>query len=503
MKFSEMANWIQDNYTAFIQMAEDTYIEAVALTKSPISALQPGTIFIIESNSHESCDLLPGNNYIFIGDDVISPDTRINMIRIPDNGITAGQIYHMVDDKLRKQARLNWELARLYHFFLTDDFLEPLMDYIYNLLGNQIMYVDYSHHILSVRRNRESNVDAWDSAIAEGRHPENYIRQNFHTNVKQFLSSKNYYFQEANGIAHYTWPVNDGGTLFGYFAVLATDRALSEEDFTIMEMIVNLTAIKFSNNMLVSSKGDYREIFMDLISGGIKDELDLNYRLLTRSWDRAEIYQVFLIDMQNKSERAIQYVNSNIDSLIHSVKHIIYERKVIVLFENMNMLSDSIQTLSQYCIKSNLKGGISEPFKDLFKLKDYFKQAEKAISFGESLDQMNLVHYYRTYQYIDWLSECCRKIECQKYYHSIVEKLELYDAKNSTDYYTTLLIYLENGKSINKTCSYMHLHKNTVNYRIQRVKELFHIDYDDGPATQHMYLSLKIHSLEHEDAKIK
>lgn len=60
----------------------------------------------------------------------------------------------------------------------------------------------------------------------------------------------------------------------------------------------------------------------------------------------------------------------------------------------------------------------------------------------------------------------------------------------------TLLVYLENGKSVHKASEILHLHKNTVNYRIQRIKDLFGLDYDKATDMNHIFLSLKIKELD-------
>ena len=73
--------------------------------------------------------------------------------------------------------------------------------------------------------------------------------------------------------------------------------------------------------------------------------------------------------------------------------------------------------------------------------------------------------------------------------------LELYDVHHKTDFSQTLLTYLECGRSINRTAKKMYLHKNTVNYRIQRIKDLFDIDYDDGETLLYIYLSLKLYDV--------
>ena len=493
IQFSEIASWMQEHFAACVKVAEDTYIEAITLDNT---LPKPYTILLMQSDCVKKDALSPGNCYMIIGDTISLPDENVNIILIQDKQYTVSQIYGIVESKLKKQAQLNWELARLYPFFLKDNFIEALVDHIYALFGNHIAYSDYSHRILSARGAGKTKIDLWDSSISQGQLSTKYIPSNLQDIVKDLIHSGDHYYKKINGKAYYVWPVTNGKVVYSYYGLLATNRDLSDEDLTIMKRIVDLTLMKLSNNMPGASQGDYSEILKDLIVGGIKDELELDYRLLTQSWKRADNYQVFLIDTHNRNEKVIQYINNTINTpSFNSVKHIIYEFRIVVLLEGT--FSQLIRVLSQFCIRSDLKAGISEQFNNLFHFKDYLNQAERAITFGERLNPTNLVHSYKDYQYTDWLTECNEKLACKKYFHPIVEKLEYYDLQNRSDFYTTLLTYLEQGKSINKTCSIMHLHKNTVNYRIQRIKELFDFDYDDGQTTQHIYLSLKVNSLKY------
>ena len=48
-----------------------------------------------------------------------------------------------------------------------------------------------------------------------------------------------------------------------------------------------------------------------------------------------------------------------------------------------------------------------------------------------------------------------------------------YDIDNQSDYVKTLFIYLKNGQSLALTAQELHVHRNTVVYRIEKMRERF------------------------------
>ena len=63
--------------------------------------------------------------------------------------------------------------------------------------------------------------------------------------------------------------------------------------------------------------------------------------------------------------------------------------------------------------------------------------------------------------------------------HPVLASLEAYDAGKNTELYETLKIYTKTGFSKNHTAELMFMHRNTVNYRIQQIENLFSVDFSD------------------------
>ena len=66
-------------------------------------------------------------------------------------------------------------------------------------------------------------------------------------------------------------------------------------------------------------------------------------------------------------------------------------------------------------------------------------------------------------------------------YDETLGVLEEFDSTNGTDYMDTLRCYLENDSSVQEVARIMFVHRNTVNYKLRRIKEILgcELNYED------------------------
>ena len=65
------------------------------------------------------------------------------------------------------------------------------------------------------------------------------------------------------------------------------------------------------------------------------------------------------------------------------------------------------------------------------------------------------------------------------YINETILDIYLYDEANATSLLETVYQYLLNNKSLEKTGKILFVHKNTVMYRLEKVKDLFSINFDN------------------------
>lgn len=83
---------------------------------------------------------------------------------------------------------------------------------------------------------------------------------------------------------------------------------------------------------------------------------------------------------------------------------------------------------------------------------------------------------------MDYLAEGCPdglELALRTYAGLVVDALAADDAHTGTDNYTFLYEYLMNERRAFVVAEKLHMHRNNVKYRIDRIEELFGIDTDD------------------------
>ena len=82
--------------------------------------------------------------------------------------------------------------------------------------------------------------------------------------------------------------------------------------------------------------------------------------------------------------------------------------------------------------------------------------------------------------------------------HDILLPLIQYDTENHTNYYQILQAYFRNNFNIQKTAKELFIHRNTLSYRLQHLKELLKFDFDfehNIDALFTLYLCICVHEL--------
>ncbi len=79
--------------------------------------------------------------------------------------------------------------------------------------------------------------------------------------------------------------------------------------------------------------------------------------------------------------------------------------------------------------------------------------------------------------------------------HPVLDRLRLHDDENGTDYYRTLKTLCANNYHSGKAAADLHVHRNTLLYRIERMSELFGLDLSDVRLLPQLCISFRMHEL--------
>ena len=169
---------------------------------------------------------------------------------------------------------------------------------------------------------------------------------------------------------------------------------------------------------------------------------------------------------------------------------ILYQKYICVLLHvRKNDPAAVFAGLSSFLKKNNCSGGCSTVFTDLSLIPDRFREACFAAEDIE--DTPGLLRRFEQVALPYTLREIGSRMSVNLI-HPDVQKLLDYDREHSTEFARTLMVYLTKERSQSRTAEALHLHRNTLTYRLQRIRELISCDMEDDDTRLHLLLSFRL-----------
>jgi len=233
---------------------------------------------------------------------------------------------------------------------------------------------------------------------------------------------------------------------------------------------------------------------LDLLQNGFDSRSIFLERAGENDIARTGNYRVFCIPVRNKGRDMSG--NRGFHSLIgHCLPlswQVRFQDNVVVLVDfgsRQHWQPDGLEAFQSFLVQHKLRAGFSDGFSDPYYLKRYYEQAHAAASLGQAFgDERSLIPYedYKVYNLFQNIPD---EDIFGQYSTEAVRRIYEYDRKNATDYLETLCCYLGNQCSIQKAADKLFLHRNTVVYRVGKMRELFDLDFEDDQQNYLNYTS--------------
>jgi purine catabolism regulator len=169
------------------------------------------------------------------------------------------------------------------------------------------------------------------------------------------------------------------------------------------------------------------------------------------------------------------------DSFPRSIP-VIYENDLIVLIDvgKDNKIMHTYQDRAREFLREHhLRVGFSDAFTDAYALEEYRRQAKKALLFSR-LQTHRLCAMYDEYKLYDLLMRAKQGNGLEKFIANGCGAIIDYDLANSTEYLKTAFFYIYFMKNLKQVADALVVHKNTISYRINKMKELFTLDLENA-----------------------
>lgn len=244
---------------------------------------------------------------------------------------------------------------------------------------------------------------------------------------------------------------------------------------------------------------NFEDTFADLAVGKEVHAKELNAILDILKWKRSDNFLCIRLQSQDEklSIRSAGALRSVLATELSGYFSFFCDQQLCILLNlsKSNLSTAYIQQrLAPQVRDSYMFGGISNPFKGLSLFPAAFQQA------GAVLDNMVAKRssvWLSTFEAcaIDYIESCAaEKLPVELLAAPQLLRLKSYDREKGTEYYQTLRAWLAHERSIPKTSDALIVHRTTLTYRLDKLKELIPMDLDNERLR--LYLMLSYHILD-------
>jgi DNA-binding PucR family transcriptional regulator len=176
-----------------------------------------------------------------------------------------------------------------------------------------------------------------------------------------------------------------------------------------------------------------------------------------------------------------------------------YEEHIVLLlneslFQRKSSL-DFHHELMYFIRDGLLLVGISRPFSNIAQVENIYAgylQAQYALEQGRILNPTNWCHSFEHYALHYLVKNGSEPFHPEQICHPAILKLIKHDEQHETSFTRTILAYIKCRYNAVAAAKSLYIHRSSFINRMERIKELIFIDWDDTDERLYLFLSFKI-----------
>lgn len=382
-------------------------------------------------------------------------------------------------------------LDELLDLFLRTNSLRALLDKAAQVLGNPLVVCDTSYHFLGHSDVQGIKDKSWLTGCKRGSWSYDFVSVINELELDCRGAEPSYQILDR---------INTSSTLRRKLGALCIDSAhvgyylILEENTpfdSIPDWVYQSVARVLAKCVCVerppknlSHDGNHESIMLELLQNSFDSRSLFLKRAGKSEITRTGNWQVLCIPVSEDRREALR--TRNLSSMIGQCLPLswhVFHQDCIVILTNLSEKLYPHQTLPNvfrnFLLQHGLCAGQSDHFSDPYELKTYFDQAYAAIYLAQAFRDERLVIPYEDYKIYN-LFLCAESHDPFTQFSSeAVRRVHEHDIKNGTQYMETLYHYLGCHCSVQKAAEKLFVHRNTVAYRVSRMKSLLGLSFDD------------------------
>ena len=273
---------------------------------------------------------------------------------------------------------------------------------------------------------------------------------------------------------------NERNEILGLLIILEVETKLELISDDFIKILSELTKKYIYDQNFAKTNDDIKSFFTSLLDNTFTDKTIFLQKIKDLKIDLKNPYYLLILDFNEQfNEGSKIETESFFLSLIK--KQIIattYKNGDYVLLIKDKLNEETIVKINDFLFKMRFYMIVSNRIVDLYSINNIFIEEYKIFTLlqktvGDYLlyDLANFLPFLPLISY--------KKEELINFINEDIYQIFLYDQANKSEFIDTIYLYLLTNKSLNETAKRLYIHKNTITYRLEKIKELFSLDFFD------------------------
>ena len=431
-----------------------------------------------------------------------------NIILIPAavDGIT---VFNSLVEPFLREQKYAVSIKEMAAALFSNRGLQHLTDVAHSIFKKPVFLIDFSYRYLAKAFTKES--------FSPGTTLYNYLARG--DAVQPFLDGKGIQFLKDNNLNEIlarqdgpyrfyhdvferqaiTIGIRLKNVLVGQILMLECEMPFSEVDERLLIAFRDLVCQELQKDARYqNNRDDYASyLLLDLLTNKYEDEETIQRRLDTLGVARDDSMRVMVLQPRNRSAMpvSLEIVAAQLRQNLHNHIYAVIENCLVALLNDKNEKGPGeyfLEQVTRICENNQLVAGISNRFQSLTELDRQYRLAKRAALVGQKYLPDRSVVIYDDILDLAFLERGNRNNDLLDFVHSSVLELMEYDKRNGTDYLYTFWVYAECAFNAQQAAAKLFIHKNTLVYRVGKIREILRSNFSTGREQFCFQLSLRI-----------
>ncbi len=485
------------------------------------SQMQEDFIYVCRlSEALHAAEARPGMTYLCLRDrikDAAETEERLSGMIVVNENLDMESLFTLIQDTFFKISEWN---RRMLEAVIYNKGIQDIIDLSEDVIGNTINVSDSAFTLLARTKNIPTD-DPISMTLAEcGYHPDSTLqlfRKNHRFEV--WDDTPSLIINDEHTLGRYTL-INKifrfHNTYFTHVVMVCDHKLPTPGLLDLFQILVDILSVYMKRDwdMKNALSHNYDSFLTDLLDGTLVRKEEIEDRARHIGLPTTGQFNLIKIAVAPGTEASLGRLGRELSEMLPGAKVLIYQQAVIVLDHRQGgSVNDTArERMKEFLAQHHAYGGVSDPFTGLDHLAEAYQQAGLALKYSHQLRGRALLRGAAEdneltvlFPYQDRIIHCLlgenpkgEQLWRPSMFGKALQTLYDYDRQHHTNNLELLYTYLHCDRKATETSQQLHMHRNNVLYRINRIEELMGLelgDYSTRLGLEVSFLCLEMYGL--------